>query len=223
MLDITGDMADPDSGVNEVLPTSWIVDFRRLYDFTEAGRNDLVPPDGRTNDTKLIDTQLVNPLRDLPLGSFGGRGTTPPPEELNLAFRNLVRAGMVELASGQQMADLIGVDALTEAQILGGPGQGADLSALDPELRAELAAHTPLWFYILREAELNNGRLTGVGGRIVAEVFHRAMECSRSSIVRDPAWRPSFGPADAPDTFRMSDLLLFAFEGQAALLNPLGD
>ena len=47
------------------------------------------------------------------------------------------------------------------------------------------------------------------------------MEGSRISIVRDPAWRPSFGP-DA-NTFRMVDLLLFAFEGKADLLNPLGD
>jgi hypothetical protein len=40
--------------------------------------------------------------------------------------------------------------------------------------------------------------MTGVGGRIVAEVFHRAVEGSQASIVRDPAWRLSLGPA--PDT-----------------------
>jgi hypothetical protein len=60
-----------------------------------------------------------------------------------------------------------------------------------------------------------------VGGRIVAEVFHRAMEGSRISIVRDPSWRPELGPD--PDTFRMVDLLLFTFEGRADLLAPLGD
>jgi hypothetical protein len=46
------------------------------------------------------------------------------------------------------------------------------------------------------------------------------MEGSRHSILRDPAWRPDLGP-DA-NTFRMVDLLLFAFEGRADLLNPLG-
>jgi hypothetical protein len=80
--------------------------------------------------------------------------------------------------------------------------------------------HTPLWFYILREAELNRGRLTGVGARIVAETFHRAMQGSSASIVRDSAWRPSLGPDDR--TFRMVDLLLFAFEGRKNLLAPLG-
>jgi hypothetical protein len=80
---------------------------------------------------------------------------------------------------------------------------------------------TPLWFYILREAELNpGGRLKGVGARVVAETFHRAMEGSTISIVREPTWRPTLGPD--PSTFRMVDLLLFAFEGQVAKLNPLG-
>jgi hypothetical protein len=46
--------------------------------------------------------------------------------------------------------------------------------------------YPPLWFYILREAEFNGGTLKGVGARIVAETFHRAMEGSKASIVRDP-------------------------------------
>jgi hypothetical protein len=74
---------------------------------------------------------------------------------------------------------------------------------------------------VLREAELNGGRLTGVGGRIVAEVFHRAMEAAGPSIVRDPSWRPSLGPDER--TFRMTDLLLTAAGGRAENLNPLGD
>ena len=77
-----------------------------------------------------------------------------------------------------------------------------------------------MWFYVLREAELNQGKLKGVGARIVAETFHRAMEGSLTSIVRDPAWRPSFGPNNT--TFRMVDLLLFAANGKKAVLAPLG-
>jgi hypothetical protein len=95
------------------------------------------------------------------------------------------------------------------------------LDALTPTQRQAFLRETPLWFYVLREAEINNGRLTGVGGRIVVETFHRAIEGSTSSIVRDPAWRPSLGPNNT--TFRMSDLLMFAFEGKKNLLAPLGD
>lgn len=54
----------------------------------------------------------------------------------------------------------------------------------------------------------------------MAEVFHRAMEVSTYSIVREPQWRPTFGPDS--ETFRMVDLLLFAFKDVAGL-NPLGD
>ena len=218
--------ADPDldnqeSGLFERLPTNWAVDWRRMYDFAgEAGRADLAGPAG-FNVAQRIDTLVVNPLAKMPKGTFGGNGTNPPPIQLNLAFRNLVRANMVELASGQQAASFLGIPPLTAEQIIDGTGTGAVLSALTDDERAELGTRTPLWFYILREAELNGGRLTGVGGRIVAEVFHRAMEGSRISIVRDPSWRPTLGPD--PETFRMVDLLLFAFEGRADLLAPLGD
>ena len=215
------DLDNPDFDSVDTLPTNWIADFRRLYDFTEADRPDLVPPtaDGG-NVTQRIDSLLVNPLTQLPAGTFDGRGSTIPEIQRNLAFRNLTRAGMVRLASGQQMAEFLGVPPLTEEQILVG-NQGVTLDALTDAQKAAVTAATPLWFYVLREAEFNNGRLGQVGGRIVAEVFHRAMEGSRTSIVREPSWRPTFGPDS--QTFRMTDLLLFAFEGKADLLNPLGD
>jgi hypothetical protein len=46
------------------------------------------------------------------------------------------------------------------------------------------------------------------------------MEGSTTSILRNPMWRPSLGPNDS--TFRMVDLLLFAFRGKKSLLAPLG-
>ncbi len=212
ILSPDGDLNDRESGSFERLPTNWIVDFRRMYDFSEVGRADLVPPEGVPNAAMAIDTQLVDPLKTLPFGSFGGPNTTPP-EELNLAFRNLTRANMVELASGQQMAAMMGV----------APLSAADLTKGLPAALKSVGTRTPLWYYILREAELNGGKLTGVGGRIVAETFHRAMEGSAHSIVRDPAFRPTDLTANAGDRFNMTDLLLFAFEGRADLLNPLGD
>jgi hypothetical protein len=139
--------------------------------------------------------------------------------ELNLAFRNLTRAGMVRLCSGQQLAERLGLQPLDAGEIITGSG-GASLDGLTDDQKGSFAQNTPLWFYVLREAELNGGWLTGVGGRVVAEVFHRAMEGSRASIVRDPAWRPTLGPDEG--TFRMVDLLLFAFENSQEMLAPLG-
>ena len=131
---------------------------------------------------------------------------------------------MVRLATGQQMVTFlkskgVTLTRLTKAQIRAGRN-GAELDGLTRQQRAALIRDTPLWFYVLREAELNRGRLSGVGAQIVAETFHRAMEGSQASIVRDSAWRPTLGPDST--TFRMVDLLLFAFEGKKALLAPLG-
>lgn len=214
-----------DLGGGSALPSNWIADFRRLYDFGEAAREDLVVPPAKFNRAMRIDTRLVDPLKNLPPGSFGGPRVPFNDPRASLAFRNLVRARMMRLATGQQMVTLlrsrgVGVRALTRNQILTG-NNGADLSSLSAREKDSFVARTPLWFYILREAETNGGRLRGVGARLVGETFHRAMEGSRFSIVRNPGFRPSLGPDT--DTFRMVDLLLFAFEGKKRLLNPLGD
>ena len=149
-----------------------------------------------------------------------------PPDDprRNLAFRNLTRSAMVRLASGQQMVDKlkavgVNVSPLTRAQILTGDG-GARLDHLTSAEKDALATRTPLWFYVLREAELNGGRLRGVGARIVAETFHRAMQGSRFSIVRHPAWHPTLGRNDT--TFEMTDLIFFAYAGKKTGINPLG-
>jgi Animal haem peroxidase len=204
------------------LPSNWIADWRRLYDFKgEQNRPDLAPP-SRFNRAGRIDTTLAPFLHTLPAGSTGD-----PTGGIrdDLAFRNLRRGKMVGLATGQQMVTFlrrkgVNVNRLTRAQLRDGRN-AAELDGLTAAQRKNVLDDTPLWFYILREAELNNGRLTGVGGRIVAETFHRAMEGSRSSIVRDPSWRPRLGPDN--NTFRMTDLLMFAFKGQKNQLAPLGD
>jgi hypothetical protein len=131
---------------------------------------------------------------------------------------------MVRLATGQQMATFlknkgVNLTKLTKTQIKNGNG-GAELDELTQPQREAVLKDTPLWFYILREAEFNGGRLKGVGARIVAETLPRAMEGSTHSIVRDPTWRPTLGPNNT--TFRMVDLLFFAFEGKKTLLAPLG-
>jgi hypothetical protein len=198
------------------LPSNWIADFRRLFDFSENNKPDLVVPAAKFNRAMRIDTNLVDPLKLLP--GF-------PPADANLAVRNLRRGRMVKLATGQQMVNFlknkgVNVTKLTNTQIRDG-ANGVDLSGLSNAQRTALIQSTPLWFYILREAEFNGGKLKGVGARIVAETFHRAMEGSTHSIVRDENFKPSLGPNN--QTFRMVDLLFFAFQGRAALLNPNGN
>jgi hypothetical protein len=215
-----GHAGDPESGAFERLPTNWIADWRRLYDFVaDAGRDDLAAPAGRLNRARRIDTALARGLGDLPRGSFGGTAPEARSIERNLAFRNLMRGSMIQLPSGQQMAEFFDLPVLGENEIVNGRG-GATLSLSDAE-RQELTRQTPLWFYLLREAEVRgDGRLGPVGSTIVVETFHRAIEGSSHSILREPAWRPSRGPR--PGEFRMVDLLLFAFDGDRDKLAPLG-
>src|SRR3954469_14321601 len=203
-----------DLGGNPRLPSNWIADFRRLYDFGEAGRGNLTVPAAEFNRAMGIDTAIAFTLSSLPPGTVGP--TQPGDPNANLAFRNLTRAQMLRLATGQQMASFlrskgVTLTKLTKAQIRDGNG-GVTLGPLRQDQRDKVLQNTPLWFYVLREAELNRGRLKGVGGQIVAETFHRAIEGSAFSIVRDPTWRPTLGPDST--TFRMVDLLLFAFEGR---------
>jgi len=197
------------------LASNWIADFRRLYDFDEAGRANLVVPPAKFNRAMRIDTKLVSPLRTLP--GF-------PTKDANLAIRNLRRGRMVKLATGQQMVRFlrskgVNVSRLSRAQLRDGRN-GVGLDSLTKQQRDALLKDTPLWFYVLREAEFGGGRLKGAGARIVVETFHRAIEGSKASIVREPTWRPSLGPNKK--TFRMVDLLLFAFKGKKGLLAPVG-
>ena len=206
-------------GLPSPIPDIWIADFRRLFDFSQLTPVNpaLVVPAAKFNRAMRIDTKLVNPLAVLPVAD-------PAPEN-NLAFRNLLRANMVKLATGQQMVTFIrskglAVNKLTKAQIKNGNG-GASLAALNTTQRNALLDNTPLWFYILREAEFHQGKLHAVGARIAAETFHRAIEGSQFSIVRDTNFHPVLGPNNT--TFRMIDLLNFAFNGDPALLNPNGN
>src|SRR4029079_3276643 len=127
--------------------------------FDQAGRQDLVVPASKFNRAMRIDTKLVTPLRTL--------NVPDPNPPKNLAFRNLLRATMVNLATGQQMVTFLkskGLNPtkLTAAQIRNG-SNGATLEGLTAVQRTALVTNTPLWFYILREAELGQGKLQSVG------------------------------------------------------------
>ena len=76
-------------GGNLRLASNWIADFRRLFDSSENNKPALVVPPAKFNRAMRIDTRLVDPLDLLP--GF------PPPDEGNLASRNLRRGRMVKL------------------------------------------------------------------------------------------------------------------------------
>jgi hypothetical protein len=200
-----------DLGNGTQLRSTRVVDLRRLFRFPG---DDGPLPAVQLNLARRIDTRLTSTLRHLPRGTFGD-AAAPVEMDENLAFRNLMRARDLGLATGQDMAALLaphGVAALGEEQL---GAAGAELEVLGRRGRR----HTPLWVYVLREAELNGGVLHGVGARIVAETFHRAIHGSRISILDEPTWQPTLGAG--PHPYTLADLLLWAFESDRVRLSPL--
>ena len=89
---------------------------------------------------------------------------------------------------------------------------GADSIEAQVALYRCLERSTPLWFYILKEAEVLEGgtRLEPVGSRIIGEVFISLLKADKTSfLAAEPNWRPTL-PSATPGQFRVTDLLTFA-------------
>ena len=148
--------------------------------------------DGNVRPNKKLDTKLSSVLMDL-IGFPAG-------EPQSLAQRNLLRHLTFKLPSGQAVAKAMKLPVLPD-------GDFADLAVHGLDKR------TPLWFYLLREAEKTGAgeRLGAVGGRIVTEVFIGLMEGDSTSYLKqDISWVPSLPSAGGAGKFAMTDLLKFA-------------
>ncbi len=153
--------------------------------------------------SQKIDRFLSRPLFDLPfIPATADSSTTggPPENPVSLATRNLLRGLSFGLPSGQAVAC-----ALCEEPLA--PGDLSDLADLG------LDRQTPLFYYVLEEAEVRNeGAYLGpVGGRIVAEVLIGLLEGDRQSFVRaNPEWTPAHEPVGTDESFGLADLIALA-------------
>lgn len=149
--------------------------------------------DGEVRPNKLIDPILSTPLFQLPLQTIPDGA---PPD--SLATRNLLRHLTFGVPAGQRIAQVMGNPVLHLQQLA--------------HYGVALENQSPLWFYMLAEAEqLANGVTLGpTGGRIVGEVFIGLLELDPSSYLAvDSGWQPTL-PSQVPGDFRMTDLLRFA-------------
>jgi len=93
--------------------------------------------------------------------------------------RDLERGEGVGLPSGESIARHFGERPLSADEVRTG---------------AAWKGETPLWYYILREADVRTGghRLGPIGGRIVGEVLVGLLELDPSSVRHAPqSWTPS--------------------------------
>ena len=196
------------------IPGSLVIDWRNILPNIQP---DPFPAD-TVRKSRRIDTRLSAPLFNLP------NSVVPPddPQTL-LAVRNLLRGQRVGLPSGQQVAKQMRVTALSNDRLsyrmTYDPVTQTDSEKYDPDLASFLKqkgwnGEAPLWFYILKEAELlpNRGRQLGVvGGRIVAEVLVGLLQRDVNSYLsQNPAWRPTAPIAPEPGKFTISDLINYA-------------
>ena len=166
LFTFTGGGANPFNGETDVLPFNWVIEWDRMANHASTNP---------AHFARKIDTRLVGPLHDminqgLPADIPGGAPNPDRIRELlkDLAMRNLVRSYVLAMPTGQAVAEAMDVAPLTHAELTSGdPGMAQALTD------GGFLDATPLWFYVLKEAEVHaNGNTLGeVGSRIVAETI----------------------------------------------------
>jgi hypothetical protein len=167
------------------------IGWQTFFDFGGAYTAQVKP-------NKVIDTILSTPLFALPTSAIAHIPGDPGP--IALPQRTLLRHLTWSLPSGQAIAMRMGAAVLHRS----------DLSDLAP-FGLGLDASTPLWLYVLREAQLvNGGQFLGpVGGRIVAEVMLGLLRADPNSYLNaHPGWLPSLGASG--NGYQIADFFRFA-------------
>lgn len=136
--------------------------------------------------TNRIDTSLSAPLHRLPGEPEGDRSRA------SLAFRNLKRSVEHSLPTGEWVARAMGETPIDTPHTRG---------------------RTPLWFYILEEANQQQSgmRLGNVGGRIVAEVLLGLLVGDPLSYISvQPNWSPELRTPESAAVDSMVNLIKYA-------------
>ena len=138
----------------------------------------------------LIDRKVTARVFNLPESAI--------PDDIkyiaNLPHRNLIRGSQIGVVSGEELARFYGIPPLTPDEVLGddkGRPAVEELFRLDHDAGVKMGEFkTPLWYYILKEAELQSkgARLGKVGSQLVAEVLAGA--CYYGDEFRfDDSWK----------------------------------
>jgi Animal haem peroxidase len=167
------------------LPARLVIDWELFFDLPGA--------DGvRPQPSQLINTTIAKPLWSLP-----ETGEALPQVTLDKGRDR-------GLPSGQEVAKTMRERPLTDDEL--------PLATVEPAARRTLSRATPLWFYILCEAEAQpseGAQLGPVGGRIVAEVLTGLLEGDPTSYLSArPDWTPT--ELGTGGRFAMADLVRIA-------------
>jgi hypothetical protein len=175
---LNGDNDGKNGGPIPIFGDSPATDLRGFHEFQRGWRVDWNYFFGKDpDDRKVQRARRIGPSLTPALGHLEIPGMRNMP---SLAQRNLIRGLRLGLPSGQAVAKATSGHSLP-AKVLGRGG------------KEEFSENTPLWYYILAEAqhECEGNRLGRVGGRIVMETFIGLMMQDEDSFMRkDPHWQP---------------------------------
>jgi len=171
------------------VPDDFLIEWGRFFDG--------LPGSGPVASSSFIDTSIAAPLHDLSpsiirLSGEMGRSVEPP----RLPVRTLLRGARAKLPAGQEVADALvrqgmikSEDRLTGEQLTQDTFNRAGSVLRD----VGLEENTPLFYYLLKEAELiANGLTLGpIGSYIVAAVIEGALVADPNSYVSviGPDWK----------------------------------
>jgi hypothetical protein len=185
-----------------------IVETGGRYELEAESRIDwefFVPGGAHVQFARQFDPRISRGLHDL-TAMFGA-----PPVLQNLAIRNLLRSYLLSVPTGQAMASCFGLTSLTTSQLR---PKGAENKPIRDALeQGDLEKRTPLWFYILQEARVqqNGARLGELGSRIVAETIWGLLVNDPGSYIHN-----RFDPAVSVDGIQV-------FDGPDGKVSSIGD
>lgn len=203
MFQFTGDGG---LGGGQTLPFNWVIEWDR---FVDKGSLD---PD---HFARTIDTFLAPPLAQMRNQGAGLDPNDPEQARLrdllkHLARRNLLRGYHLSIPTGQAVAEQLGVTVLDEDDLA---DDGTDIKTVMEQ--AGLLDKTPLWYYVLREAEAQErGKTLGeLGSRLISETIIGQVRYDSTSYLRqEHPWSPDLGVTlpDGSAITSISDFLRFA-------------
>ncbi|CAM5762614.1 hypothetical protein LMIY3S_00531 [Labrys miyagiensis] len=198
------------------LPHNWVIDWSRFL-----GTNPHDAADGQpARLARKIDTGLAPPLGDM-VKEGNDPSLTQQLKELfkNLARRNLRRGYNLRLPTGQALHAYLKKHGAVQS------GPIADVSTIFAASKPALAAflvgsasglhqRTPLWFYLLAEAEAGGGnRLGELGSWLVASTFIGVLLADPDSAL-SRGFTPRQSPLRMPDNSEIDSIvkwMKFAF------------
>ncbi len=187
----------------DALPPHWAIDWKFFFDGLGQTEASFLP-----QHSYKIDSFLVDPLKILP--DHGDQ----IPKRQSLANLNLLRGVKLGLPSGQAIAKRMGLTPIADPILFDkerDTKKGNARKRLLADTKNGFRGKAPLWYYILREAEVQTDGVTlgDVGGKIVAEVLIGLIAHDRKSyLMMEPKWEP-IGLGAHEGIFTMADLIKF--------------